>query len=67
MPIDSISIGGVQDFGEFNQTNNCPSYSGRGRELHDQRHLRSAVSRERRPIRFSPPIFGTGNVVGLRG
>jgi phospholipase C len=25
MPIDSISIGGVQDFGEFSQTNNCPT------------------------------------------
>ncbi|HTS38223.1 MAG TPA: alkaline phosphatase family protein [Candidatus Solibacter sp.] len=25
MPINSISIGGVQDFGEFAQTNNCPS------------------------------------------
>lgn len=24
IPIDNISIGGVQDFGEFNQTNNCP-------------------------------------------
>jgi len=25
MPINSISIGGVQDFGEFSQSNNCPS------------------------------------------
>lgn len=25
MPIDSISIGGVQDFGEFSQTNDCPA------------------------------------------
>lgn len=25
MPINSISIGGVQDFGEFSQTNNCPT------------------------------------------
>jgi len=25
VPIDQIMIGGVQDFGEFSQTNNCPS------------------------------------------
>jgi phospholipase C len=25
VPIDAISIGGVQDFGEFSQTNNCPA------------------------------------------
>jgi len=30
MPIGTISIGGVQDFGEFSQTNNCPSILAAG-------------------------------------
>jgi phospholipase C len=30
LPIDSIAIGGVQDFGEFTQTNNCPASLGAG-------------------------------------
>ncbi len=30
LPIDSIAIGGVQDFGEFSQTNNCPSVLAAG-------------------------------------
>ncbi|MFZ0808339.1 MAG: alkaline phosphatase family protein [Candidatus Sulfotelmatobacter sp.] len=30
LPIDNISIGGVQDWAEFNQTNNCPAVLAAG-------------------------------------
>jgi phospholipase C len=63
MPINSISIGGVQDFGEFSETNNCPTVLAAGTNCTVQ-------------VTFSPlylgatsyPIltayFGTGGLTG---
>jgi len=63
MPINSISIGGVQDFGEFSETNNCPSVLAAGANCTVQ-------------VTFSPlylgsttyPVltayFGTGGITG---
>jgi len=63
MPINSISIGGVQDFGEFSETNNCPSVLAAGANCTIQvtfapLHLGSTNY----PILTA--YFGTGNTWG---
>lgn len=63
IPINSISIGGVQDFGEFNQTNNCPATLAAGTNCTIQvtfapLHLGATTY----PVLTA--FFGTGNVWG---
>ncbi len=63
VPINSISIGGVQDFGEFSQTNNCPATLAAGTNCVIQVSFAPLhIGATNYPILTA--YFGTGNAWG---